>query len=120
LYLLPALHQVLPGRRPTPARPGVSVFGTQYQTRIIESTITMIPMNVDDDIRAAGYGRLYEEAGRLDAVVNSAGWLLIGSIEDTSLAEAEAQLETNFLAYSRIQSGLAIPARARERAHRQY
>ena len=25
------------------------VFGTQYQTRISESTITMIPMNVDDD-----------------------------------------------------------------------
>ena len=82
---------------------GYRVFGTQYQTRISESTITMIPMNVDDDQSVRqGIARLYEEAGRLDAVVNSAGWLLIGSIEDTSLTEAKAQLETNFFGVLRV------------------
>jgi NAD(P)-dependent dehydrogenase (short-subunit alcohol dehydrogenase family) len=88
---------------------GYRVFGTQYQTRIIESTITMIPMNVDDDESVRqGMVRLYEEAGRLDAVVNSAGWLLIGSIEDTSLAEAKAQFETNFFGILRV-SKAALP-----------
>jgi NAD(P)-dependent dehydrogenase (short-subunit alcohol dehydrogenase family) len=82
---------------------GYRVFGTQDESRTSGSAITMIPMNVDDDESVRqGILRLYEEAGRLDAVVNSAGWLLMGPIEDTSLAEARAQFETNFFGVLRV------------------
>jgi NAD(P)-dependent dehydrogenase (short-subunit alcohol dehydrogenase family) len=40
--------------------------------------------------------RVLAEAGRLDVLVTNAGYGLAGAIEDTSMAEARAQLETNF------------------------
>ena len=41
-------------------------------------------------------------AGRLDAVVNNAGISIMGSVEDTSIEEAKAQLETNFFGVLRV------------------
>jgi NAD(P)-dependent dehydrogenase (short-subunit alcohol dehydrogenase family) len=60
-------------------------------------------MDVDDDGSvAAGVAAVVAEYGRLDAVVAGAGWGLAGAAEHTSVAEAKAQMETNFWGAVRV------------------
>jgi len=60
-------------------------------------------MDVDDDASvASAVAGVMQRAGRVDAVINSAGWALMGPIEETSIAEARAQMETNFFGVLRV------------------
>lgn len=45
---------------------------------------------------------IWECEGRLDVVVNNAGIALVGSVEDTSLSEAQAEFDTNFFGVLRV------------------
>jgi NAD(P)-dependent dehydrogenase (short-subunit alcohol dehydrogenase family) len=64
---------------------------------------TSVVMDVDDDRSVtAGVQRVVDEHGRIDAVVASAGWGLAGAVEETPIAEAKAQLETNFWGCARV------------------
>lgn len=45
---------------------------------------------------------IVRETGRLDGVVNNAGFGVAGAVEDTSIEEAKAQLETNFFGVLRV------------------
>lgn len=85
---------------------GYQVFGAQRRApedKTEASGVESIIMNVDDDDSVNHAVRvLIEKAGRLDAVVNNAGFALMGSIEDTSLEEARAQMETNFFGVLRV------------------
>ena len=56
---------------------------------------TGLVMDVDDDdsVRAGG---------RIDALVASAGWGLAGAVEQCTIGEAKAQLETNFWGCVRV------------------
>jgi NAD(P)-dependent dehydrogenase (short-subunit alcohol dehydrogenase family) len=75
---------------------GYRVFGTSRRPTS-PSNVEMVPMDVDDDHSVpSGVQTVLDRAGRIDALVNNAGWGLMGSIEDTSIDEARAQLETNF------------------------
>jgi NAD(P)-dependent dehydrogenase (short-subunit alcohol dehydrogenase family) len=66
-------------------------------------THQMIKMDVDDDSSVKeGVQYIYEAEGRLDAVVNNAGVLFAGSIEDTTIAEAKSQFETNLFGVMRV------------------
>ena len=52
-------------------------------------------MDVDDDLSvSAGIERTITEYGGIDAIVTCAGWGLAGAIEQTSINEAKAQMET--------------------------
>jgi NAD(P)-dependent dehydrogenase (short-subunit alcohol dehydrogenase family) len=63
----------------------------------------MLSMNVDDDDSVGNaVASLLEKTGRLDGVVNNAGFALMGSVEDTSIQEARAQMETNFFGVLRV------------------
>jgi len=54
-------------------------------------------MDVDrDDAVRDGVAAVLAEHSRLDAVVACAGWGLAGPVEQTSITEAKAQVETNF------------------------
>jgi NAD(P)-dependent dehydrogenase (short-subunit alcohol dehydrogenase family) len=65
--------------------------------------VEMIAMDVDDDGSVeTGVRTAYERGGRIDAVVNNAGAAWMGAVEDTSIAEARAQLETNFFGALRV------------------
>jgi NAD(P)-dependent dehydrogenase (short-subunit alcohol dehydrogenase family) len=65
--------------------------------------VAMLAMDVDDDASVeAAIAELVERAGRIDAVVNNAGFGLAGALEDTSSAEARAQLETNVIGVLRV------------------
>ena len=84
---------------------GYRVFGTQRQVRASSSGrgIEMIAMNVDDDASVEqGIHTIQQTAGRIDAVINNAGNAYMGAVEDTSIAEARAQLETNFFGVLRV------------------
>jgi NAD(P)-dependent dehydrogenase (short-subunit alcohol dehydrogenase family) len=86
---------------------GYRVFGTQRRPpsipRSTSPAVEMIPMDVDDDRSVTeGVHSVVQRAGRLDAVVNNAGWGLMGAVEDTSIEEAKAQMETNFFGVLRV------------------
>jgi NAD(P)-dependent dehydrogenase (short-subunit alcohol dehydrogenase family) len=86
------------------AAKGCRVFGTSRNAdQHPVDNVEMLSMNVDDDSSVNNaVARLLEKAGRLDAVVNNAGFALMGSIEDTSIEEAKAQMETNFFGVLRV------------------
>ncbi len=62
-----------------------------------------IVMNVDDQAAVRdGVAGVVREHGRLDAVVAAAGWGVAGAAEFTSIAEAQAQVDTNFWGCVRV------------------
>lgn len=62
-----------------------------------------ISMDVDDEasVRQA-ISRVIKKEGRIDVVVNCAGFGIAGAVEDTSIEEAKAQFETNFFGVLRV------------------
>ncbi len=65
--------------------------------------LEIIRMDVDDAGSVdAGVHEVVERAGRIDGVVNCAGFGIGGSIEDTSDEEAKAIFETNFFGTLRV------------------
>ncbi|MBA3766371.1 MAG: SDR family NAD(P)-dependent oxidoreductase [Acidobacteria bacterium] len=62
-----------------------------------------IHMDVTDaDPVNACVQRIAEKEGRIDVVVNCAGYGLAASVEDTSIEEIKTQLETNFYGAIRV------------------
>jgi NAD(P)-dependent dehydrogenase (short-subunit alcohol dehydrogenase family) len=92
---------------------GWRVFGTGRNVTSInlaDPKIEMITMDVDDDISVAkAVDEVVARAGRIDAVINNAGYSLIGAVEDTSIEEAKSQFETNFFGTLRV-CRAALPA----------
>jgi NAD(P)-dependent dehydrogenase (short-subunit alcohol dehydrogenase family) len=67
-------------------------------------------MDVDEDASVSdGLAGVARDHGRIDAVVASAGWGIAGAVEDTTIEEAKAQLETNFWGVARVIRGV-LPA----------
>jgi NAD(P)-dependent dehydrogenase (short-subunit alcohol dehydrogenase family) len=78
------------------ARRGYRVFGTSRQPQpVAEEPFGMIPMDVtDEDSARQGVATVLARAGRLDAVVNNAGFGFGRAVEDTSIDEARELFET--------------------------
>lgn len=86
------------------AQQGYKVFGTSRRPQPGgEEPFDMIPMDVtDDDSVRRGVATVVERCGRLDVVVNSAGFGYTGAVEDTSIDEARELFETNFFGLLRV------------------
>src|SRR5436309_3288345 len=56
----------------------------------------------DDEPVKEAVRAIVSRAGRIDALVNNAGYTLIGSLEETSLEEAKQVFETNFFGVLRV------------------
>jgi NAD(P)-dependent dehydrogenase (short-subunit alcohol dehydrogenase family) len=57
---------------------------------------------------------LLERTGRIDVLVNNAGYLLGGAVEETTIGEAKAQFETNFFGAFRVINALLPTMRAQK------
>ena len=73
-----------------------------------------VRMDVDDDGSVADVvATVIEDHGRVDAVVACAGWALAGAVEETPIADARAQLETNFWGAVRLVQAVLPAMRSR-------
>ena len=86
---------------------GFTVFGTSrtpIQENIQEKrSYTWLPLDVrsDDSVQAAVQS-LLAQAGRIDLLVNNAGYVQFGAIEESSIDDAQAQLDTNLFGVMRM------------------
>ncbi len=77
------------------------IFGTSRDpSKISEQlppNIEMLKLDVDSDesVEACVMKLLERTGGRIDVLINNAGFVLLGGIEETPLDEARRQLETN-------------------------
>ena len=101
------------------ATSGYRVFGTsRHASGPSQSGVEMIAMDVDsDESVAAAVKHVLASAGGLDAVINNAGWALNGPVEETTLAEARALMETNFFGVLRVCRETLPILRARQQGH---
>ena len=85
---------------------GDHVYGTTRQTvppATASAQVRMLTMDVGDPATVdAAVARMITETGRIDALINNAGFGIAGAIEDTSDAEAHAQFETNVFGLHRV------------------
>jgi NAD(P)-dependent dehydrogenase (short-subunit alcohol dehydrogenase family) len=82
---------------------GDQVFGTSRSAQPPDAPFPQLRLEVTDEASGeAAVAAVLKQAGRLDAVVNNAGSGLAGAIEETSVAEAQAQLDTNFFGVHRV------------------
>jgi NAD(P)-dependent dehydrogenase (short-subunit alcohol dehydrogenase family) len=79
------------------------VYGTSRRPSAVPTEYRMLEMDVTQDgsVQRA-VERVLAESGNIDVVVNNAGYALAGSIEDTTLEEAQQQLDTNFMGAVRV------------------
>ena len=67
----------------------------------------------DESVARAVSGLLAETEGRVDVLVNNAGYFCLGAVEETSPDELRAQLETNVLGVLRVIRAVLPAMRAR-------
>jgi NAD(P)-dependent dehydrogenase (short-subunit alcohol dehydrogenase family) len=98
---------------------GYRVFGTSRNPAAdVQREYEMTTLDVrSDDSAAACIEHIRKAAGRIDVIINNAGYELAGAIEETSLAEAKAQFETNFFGAARIVKAVLPVMRQQQAGH---
>jgi NAD(P)-dependent dehydrogenase (short-subunit alcohol dehydrogenase family) len=84
---------------------GYRVFGTSRNPAgaVAMPGVEMVALDVRADASvSACVTAVLKQAGRIDVLVNNAAYELAGALEETSLAEAKAQFETNFFGVVRM------------------
>lgn len=81
-------------------------------------SITMLPLDVTDDASCQScVNEVLSREGRIDVLVNNAGFGIAGAVEDTSVDEMRSQLETNLFGVHRM-SKLVLPVMRKQRSGR--
>jgi len=95
------------------------VFGTSRQGDKHEtSDYEMLSLDVrsDESVRRC-VDEVLARTGRLDILINNAGYELAGALEETSVAESKAQFETNFFGIVRMTNAV-LPVMRKQREGR--
>ena len=96
---------------------GYKVYGAGRRFQDKKSTgFEAVRMDVaQDDSVNEGVRQIIEREGRIDVILNCAGYGLAGSVEDTSIEEARTLFETNFFGIFRVCKA-ALPAMRQQQA----
>ncbi len=80
--------------------------------------LKIIQLDVTDDVSVSkAIQSIISDSGRLDVVVNNAGYGLVGAFEDLSLDEIRQQYETNFFGVVRVMQAI-IPIMRKQKSGR--
>jgi short-subunit dehydrogenase len=103
------------------SRNGFRVFGTTRRASPpgnLRGDVEWVQLDVRDDNSVETCVRtVLERAGRIDVLVNNAGYTLVGAQEETSLEEAKQLFETNFFGVLRVTRAV-LPAMRKQAAGR--
>ncbi|MEU8687565.1 oxidoreductase [Streptomyces sp. NPDC048665] len=99
---------------------GYTVYGAARRTdrlqKLADRGIRPLVMDVtDDDSMRAGIEKITAETGRIDVLVNNAGYGSYGSLEDVPLDEARYQFEVNVFGAIRL-TQLVLPRMRAQRS----
>ena len=101
---------------------GWTVYGAarrvDQMADIVASGAKALPLDLTDEASmVACVRRLLDEQGRIDALVNNAGYGSYGTLEDVPIAEARRQFEVNVFALARM-CQLVLPTMRAQRSGR--
>ena len=88
-------------------RAGFTVYAVARRVdamqQLADAGVRTFAMDVTDDASmTAGVARIMQDAGRLDVLVNNAGYGSFGAVEDVPLDEARRQFEVNVFGLARL------------------
>lgn len=99
---------------------GARVFGTVRDLRRNGDLpdVELVHMDVTDDASVRdGVKSVFDKAGKLDILINNAGYGLTAALEETSVEEAQEQFDTNFFGVMRVTRAV-LPTMRRQRSGR--
>jgi NAD(P)-dependent dehydrogenase (short-subunit alcohol dehydrogenase family) len=100
---------------------GYRVFGTARRSggsRTLPAIAELVSLDVTDEASVRSCVQtVVDQSGRIDALVNNAGYTLIGSLEETSIEEAKELFETNFFGALRMTQAV-LPIMREQRSGR--
>jgi NAD(P)-dependent dehydrogenase (short-subunit alcohol dehydrogenase family) len=101
---------------------GLTVYGSarrlERMSALEADGIRLLQMDVTDDTSmTAGVERILADTGRIDVLVNNAGYGSYGALEDVPLDEARRQFEVNVFGLARL-TQLVLPTMRAQRSGR--
>lgn len=100
-------------------RDGYRVFGTvRSAAAAVPEGVERVVLDVRDEASiATAVEGILARTGRIDALVNNAGATIVGALEETDVAQAQALFDVNFFGAVRVTHAV-LPAMRKQRAGR--